>query len=273
MKCYEIKQRGAVLRLFVYLTLIAVLLLPATGNYSPSRARSAGCPCCAGKRRGRGHNLHRHLHQLHRARFHYGGHGPGQCQPRSPTPSPSPRTCRSVSTNARKLVRYSRFFLQATDSVIFEGNGAELVGHIVWINSQGGNTDLSDGCPTSAQNLNYTLLTAITPGFIVVGKEGEDNSLITVTVRDLDMYELGSVAQIYKNASLILEDLNLERIISHEAGCKEPAIRAFEGANFTARNTVWNTIVNFAEVPAGAPAAFTWCDRRRRRGRGRRSHH
>ena len=161
-----------------------------------------------------------------------------------------------MSTNARKLIRYSRFFLQATESVIFEGNGAELVGHIVWINSQGGNTVLSDGCPTSAQNLNYTLLTAITPGFIVVGKDGEDNSLITVTVRDLDMYELGSVAQIYKNASLILEDLNLERIISHEAGCKKPAIWAFEGANFTARNTVWNTIVNFAEVPAGAPAAF-----------------
>ena len=90
----------------------------------------------------------------------------------------------------------------------------------------------------------------------MVGKEGEDNSLITVTVRDLDMYELSSVAHIFKNASLILEDLTLERIISHQAGCKSQQFGPLKVRILRRVTRVWNTIVNFAEVPAGAPAAF-----------------
>ena len=95
------------------------------------------------------------------------------------------------------------------------------------------------------------LITSLTPGFIKVGAYGQDNSAITVTVRDLDMHELNSVARIEKNASLILEDLTLNRIIAGYRDCNSRAIDADEGANFTARRTEWDTIWN------GAKDAFT----------------
>ena len=137
------------------------------------------------------------------------------------------------------------FILQATESVNFEGNGAKLVGIIDWVNTAGYMT--LDRCPAPP-----TLITAETPGFIRVGLGNQDNSAISVTVRNLDMYELDSVARIEKNASLILEDLTMERIINHNIsnGCSTSAIFAEDGANFTARRTKWNTIVNFFAIGA-----------------------
>lgn len=134
------------------------------------------------------------------------------------------------------------YLLQATESVVFEGNGARLAGRIVWITSGGLNTPIGAEalCPSESGDL----LIALTPGFIKVGTYGQDNSAITVTVRDLDMYELNSVARIEKNASLILEDLTLNRIIAGNRTCTTSAIRAEEGANFTARRTVWDEIWN-----------------------------
>ena len=148
------------------------------------------------------------------------------------------------------------FFLQATESVIFEGNGARLVGHIGWVTSGGVLTPIGPeaDCPGETEG---DLITAETPGFILVGKIGKDNSAITVTVRDLDMHELNSVATIEKNASLILEDLSLNRIIAGRSSCREPAIRAGEGANFTARRTEWDTIWNANRIiPVGDPNNF-----------------
>ncbi len=138
--------------------------------------------------------------------------------------------------------RPNYYILQATESVVFEGNGARLFGRIVWITSGGLNTPIGAEalCPSESGDL----LIALTPGFIKVGTYGQDNSAITVSVRDLDMYELNSLARIEKNASLILEDLTLNRIIAGNRDCTTSAIRAEEGANFTARRTVWDEVWN-----------------------------
>ena len=140
------------------------------------------------------------------------------------------------------------FILQATESVTFEGNGARLVGKLQWINTSGDITPLND-CPEAP-----TILVTSTPGFIKVGRPNEDNSAISVTVRGLDLFELNSVARIEKNASLVLEDASLDRIISHVISCRTPAILGKEGANFSALRTSWNTILNFSE-PSG-PGLF-----------------
>jgi len=140
------------------------------------------------------------------------------------------------------------FILQATESVTFEGNDARLVGELQWINNSGDITPLND-CPEAP-----TILVTSTPGFIKVGRPNEDNSAISVTVRGLDLFELNSVARIEKNASLVLEDASLDRIISHVISCRTPAVLGKEGANFSALRTSWNTILNFSE-PSG-PGLF-----------------
>ena len=88
-----------------------------------------------------------------------------------------------------------RFFLQATESVIFEGNGAKLVGQIAWVTSGGLNTPIGPDaeCPGKWRRLDHGGDAGLHRG----RKYGQDNSAITVTVRDLDMHELNSVADIY----------------------------------------------------------------------------
>ena len=77
MNQHETKQTGAALRLFVYMILIAALLLPA-----PATTAQACRPVQQVGAAAAPDDLHRHIHQLHRARFDYRGHGQGQRQPR-----------------------------------------------------------------------------------------------------------------------------------------------------------------------------------------------
>jgi hypothetical protein len=140
---------------------------------------------------------------------------------------------------------FDYYIVNPTESVVFEGNGAKLAGNIVWITSGGLDTPIG---PISGCWGDNDLLFATTPGFVKVGTPGQDNSAITVTVRDLEMFELNSVARIEKNASLILEDVNLNRIIAGFRNCTDVAVLANEGANFTARRTVWDEIWNGSDL-------------------------
>ena len=131
------------------------------------------------------------------------------------------------------------FTLQAEESVIFEGNGAKLFGEMIWIDESGINRAGQD-CPVAGD-----LIQALTPGFITVGVERNDNADITVTVRELNMEGLSAVAVIQNNASLVMEDLTLKKIYSQpNDGCIQPAISAGPGANFSAYRTEWNGIWN-----------------------------
>ena len=143
------------------------------------------------------------------------------------------------------------FTLQATESVIFEGNGAKLFGEMVWIDGNGINRAGQD-CAVAGD-----IIQALTPGFITVGVDGEDenNADITVTVRELNMEGLSAVAVIQNNASLVMEDLTLKKIFSQpDDGCVQPAISAGPGANFSAYRTVWNNIWNAGRAIGGVPS-------------------
>ena len=142
------------------------------------------------------------------------------------------------------------FALQATESVVFEGNGAKLFGEMFWVDLSGINR-AGQACLDQA---NGDLIVTLTPGFIKVGVrgEGEANSDITVTVRELDIEGLSAVATIEEDASLVMEDLTVKSIYSSpNEGCLQPAILANTGANFSAYRTGWNDIWNDFTVQAG----------------------
>ena len=138
------------------------------------------------------------------------------------------------------------FTLQATESVILEGNGAKLTGGIVWLDT-GGINRAGQRCPIPTD-----IVLAETPGFIKVGVEGADNSAITVTVRDLTMDTLSAVALIEEQASLALENVTLRKIWAVKLNnCQQPAVFARAGANFAAHNTDWNDISSDNEPLGG----------------------
>ncbi len=146
------------------------------------------------------------------------------------------------------------FAIQATESVIIEGNGVKVEGIINWVDSGGvvrppGGFDL---CPFNSPSIQV----AISPGFIKVGQRGQDNSAITVTVRNLELDTLNSAARIEKNASLILEDVVVKNIVpSYGTSCGEHAVTVEEGANFTARRTQWLGINSFKAVDISFPSS------------------
>jgi hypothetical protein len=136
------------------------------------------------------------------------------------------------------------FFLKATESVTFDGQGALIEGRINYISPDGIHFE-GQACPDKHAG---DLILAETPGFIKVGIDGQSNAGITVTVRDLDLAELAAVARIEQDASLVIEDSSIERIYAPSAlFCDMRAVLAQEGASFTARGTDWNFIWNDVE--------------------------
>ncbi len=102
------------------------------------------------------------------------------------------------------------FIAHVTESVVFEGNGARLLGSIKWVSS-GGIINPLDSCPA---NNPTDIVLALTPGFIRVGEQGQNNSNIEVIVRDLELRELNSVARVESKGTLILEYLIANDILS-----------------------------------------------------------
>ena len=138
------------------------------------------------------------------------------------------------------------FFLQATESVTFDGNGASVVGQISIISSSGVSIE-GQRCTVASD-----LISAVTPGFIQVGVSGADNTGIVVTINDLDIEEVHAVAVIWENASLIINDSAMARIYAlPKPECKQAAVQAFAGASFEARRTKWSYLAQFAGAPLG----------------------
>ena len=127
------------------------------------------------------------------------------------------------------------YFLQATESVIIEGNDAKLLGANIWISGLGALT-MFHKCWT---NDPVDLVVATTPGFIRVGVPDADNSAITVTARDLEFDNLGGMALVEKNASFVLEDAFVRRLVPPTVACRQNLIKAKEGANVTLRGNTW----------------------------------
>jgi hypothetical protein len=126
------------------------------------------------------------------------------------------------------------YTLEATESVIFEGNGAKVTGSNFWINDQGGSVELQqchDEYPSG--------LLSQSPGFVRVGVQKKDNPDITVTVRDLEFDNLSGLALVERQASLILEGVKVIELVSSTRGCDQNIVKARAGANVTATDTRW----------------------------------
>lgn len=132
------------------------------------------------------------------------------------------------------------YFLQATESVIIEGNGAKLTGSNIWI-AQNGAQVQSQQCydELSTKNAPGTILLSASPGLIRVGVPKADNSAITVTARDLEFDNLGGLALVEENASFVLEDARVLNLVPSTRNCAQNLIKAYEGANVTLRGNTW----------------------------------
>ena len=250
MKLYQIKQAGAVLRLFVYLTLIAALLLPVpatTAQAAPVQQDAPAAPASAAAV-GTTYTV-----------TSTSCTGPGSiteamalanANSGEDTITFTPGLQIQAGTCPEPPFGFNYFILQATESVNIEGNGAKVAGYIKWISS-GGIVNPLDRCPVAED-----VVASLTPGFIKVGLRDQDNSAITVTVRNLDLQELNSVARIEQNASLILEDLEVNTILPAAGNCGDPAVNAQGGANFTARRTHWSFIIALQEIVPETPFAY-----------------
>jgi hypothetical protein len=155
----------------------------------------------------------------------------GTCPTDTICASPDPRDC---------------FFLQAEESVIFDGQNATIAGAISWFDTSGIN-QAGKRCTTPLD-----LIVAQTPGFIKVGFKAQSNAGIAVTIRDLHMEELAAVATIEQDASLVIEDSTFRRIWAlPQPNCSQPAVIAWQGASFKASGTEWFWIWNDLEPLAG----------------------
>ncbi|WP_288954555.1 fibronectin type III domain-containing protein [uncultured Polaribacter sp.] len=94
------------------------------------------------------------------------------------------------------------------ESVVIEGNGSSINAKQWWIAADGTTNSLA-ACPGS---IGSTTIMLKAPTFLSVGTIGQDNSAITVTIKDLSIKEFNGVAQIYENATLNLENFKASDI-------------------------------------------------------------
>jgi len=136
-----------------------------------------------------------------------------------------------------------RWIADVSESVIFEGNGAKLVGAITWVTSGGLVTPLNK-CPGDTPR---DLLMATSPGFLSVGFFPAAPNGVSVEVRDLRLESLNAIAYFDSDqGSLVLEDVTAERILSHQGSCALPAI-SFLGqeGDLTLRRNHWDQVINW----------------------------
>ena len=121
------------------------------------------------------------------------------------------------------------FMLNITESVIIDGKGGALNGSQKWVRADGTVNDLNV-CPG---NLSTTSILRRMPGFINVGEIGQDNSGITVTIKNLSIKEFNAIASVRENATLIMENFNAQKIWS-TLGCSERGLfEASAGASIS----------------------------------------
>jgi hypothetical protein len=148
---------------------------------------------------------------------------------------------------------------QVTDDLTIEGNGATLKGKNGWVTTNGADTPLSR-CPDTG--FRGDVLYAQTPGLFRVGDRLTDNSNLKVEIKNLKLFELEAIAQLYNAASLTLDGVTAERIFSSRA-CNRSAIEVTSplinppptigDSKVVLKNNLWKFVVNWDYVSAISP--------------------
>lgn len=144
------------------------------------------------------------------------------------------------------------YMVDVTDSLTIEGNGARIIGHMGWVDSSG-NLNGHEICPWSLPGV---VVTNIPPGFMKVGKfrDAGANAGLTVTVKNLNIRQLNSIARVNDGASLILDNVNASDIWSVYHGCGDAVLIGQNNVNVTLKNSRWDRILTWSayllpEVP------------------------
>lgn len=117
-----------------------------------------------------------------------------------------------------------------TESVVVEGNGAQLVANPTYVTS-GGLVATKTNIVGSAYSSPLTPTDVVTtPGvsFAAIGTFNQDNTGIDVSIRNLHADGVGSVAVVFDNASLSVDGGNYNNIVNY-TGYKRGAIDSLRG--------------------------------------------
>jgi len=134
-----------------------------------------------------------------------------------------------------------------TDSLVIDGKGGELFGVQQWSDRSG--LQEFSYCPDSDGN--KVLILATTPGLFTLGEKNRDNSDVAVTLRNMTIRQFNHVVYLQRNASLLMEDVNVKETWATFKCYQTAIISAMEGASVTLRDTLFRDYYNFNRITAG----------------------
>lgn len=139
------------------------------------------------------------------------------------------------------------FMIQITESVTIDGKGGAINGSQTWV-SANGDTNPLGACPSTV--LSTTILRSM-PNFIEIGTVNQNNSSISVTVKDLSIKQFNSIAAVRDNATLILEEFNADEIWSTLDCTAKGLIEVSDGGTLTIKNSRFTNSKNWASENLG----------------------
>ena len=139
------------------------------------------------------------------------------------------------------------YMVTIEESVIIDGKGGALNGSQKWVRDDGEVNSLAQ-CPNSDPN---TIVLRRMPGFIDVGLPGNDNSAITVTVKNLSIKQFSHIASVRENATLNLENFNANQIWASLECSNIGFLKAATGASISIKDSQITSSANWSPHGVG----------------------
>ncbi len=136
----------------------------------------------------------------------------------------------------------NNYELWLTESAVIEGNGATISRPRAYWIDQGGEINSwasaigTQNCINIPENLVLTQMS----GVLKVGVYNQDNTGVNVTMRNLNMHDMGSLLRVEKGAAATLDNVHAESMwpFSSVNQCPgRPSFEVYEGADLTIRNS------------------------------------
>lgn len=135
------------------------------------------------------------------------------------------------------------YMISITESVIIDGNGGALNGYQKWVSANGDINPLGQ-CPGSIPS---TIILRQMPNFMQVGVFGEDNSGISVTIKNLTIKEFNSIAEVRQGTSLIVDNLKAENIWASYRCDERGLFEVLNDATLSIKNSEFKNSVNWGD--------------------------
>ena len=159
-----------------------------------------------------------------------------------------------LQVNAQVLdVAPGSIMARITDPVTIDGKDGALNGLQQWF-GQGGIINSTSSCPGSVPG---TFQLAFMPGFLEIGTNGQDNSAINVSIKNLTIKQFNQVARINQNASLILDNFTAKETWASLSCVSVEMIQGLAGSSLTIKNSLFNNAYNWGVAPFAASISMT----------------